>query len=95
MATECYREKYSVKYKIKENDEDKHFDYIDQTTYIDTELDSASEGKNHDKAKEKVLKVYPKAEIFSVELIQTEVELKAKEILRARIVAREAKKVKA
>ena len=84
MAIEFYREKYSVKYKIKESDDAKDFDYIDQLTYIDAELD-VSDGRNEEKAKEKVLKRYPKAEVFSVELIETEEDLKAKMRFRDRI----------
>lgn len=81
---EFYREKYSVQYKIKENDDDAHYDLIDQVTYIDAELD-VNDGVNHEKAKEKVLKKYPKAEIFNCELIENEETVKAKKILRDRI----------
>jgi hypothetical protein len=87
MAVEMFREKYSVQYKIKDHDDDIHYDYIDQTAFIEVELD-VNDGVNHEKAKERILKRYPKAEIFNVVLIETAETLKAKEKLRARNTAK-------
>jgi hypothetical protein len=81
VTTAFFREVYSVKYKIKENAWDKHYDYIDQTTYIDAEK-GVNDGQNHEKAKEKVLRRYPQAEIFSVELVDANVLEKQQEKIR-------------